>query len=205
MKDYRALGIVLQSFGMADQLPYPGLVCRLATEDPAKSGSMVRKVGNAAWLRFATAMAKYKTNPFADATNLDAIVKAYTLNSYETAQGKQLPGMEQALAFRRQAAQITTVAQLMASPSVLKVAVTETGIDYATFGVMDYNRQVAMLKSKIKLADFQNPAKLDAMAQRYLVAAGQDPASWGASDVSTTTTASLFGAGGGTSILSLFA
>ena len=205
MKDYRALGIVLKSFGMKDQLAYPGLVRRLLTEDPTSKTSTAQKIGNASYLRFATAMNQYKTNPLADAKSLAAVTKAYVLNGYEAAQGQQIPGMEQALAFRRQASQVTSIAQLMSNTPVLKVAVTQTGIDYATFGAMDYNRQVALLTKKVKLADLQNPTKVDRIAEQYLISAGQDAMAWGATTTATNTVASLFGATGTTSVLSLFA
>jgi hypothetical protein len=205
MKDYRALGIVLKAFGMSDQLAYPGLVRKLITEDPTSKTSTAQRIGNATYLRFAKAMGQYKSNPFTDPTNLAAVTDAYVLNRYEAMQGQNIPGMEQALAFKRQASQITSIAQLMTSPSLLKVAVTQTGIDYTTFGIMDYDRQVALLTRNVKLADLKNAKKVDGMAETYLVAAAQSPDSWGAATSTGNTVASLFGVSSNTSILSLFA
>ena len=205
MKDYRALGIVLGAFGMSDQQAYPGLVRKLITEDPTSASSTAQRIANPTYLRFAQAMGQYATNPFADATNLSAVVQAYVQNGYEQAQGVSIPGMQQALAFKRQAAQVTSVAQLLSDPSMLKVAVTTTGLDYSTFGVMSYDRQSALLTKTVKLSDLQDSKKVDSMAEQYLLYAAQDPTSWGATDATTYTTASLFGASGSASILSLFA
>jgi len=205
MKDYRALGIVLSAFGMASAITTPALVRQLITQDPTSSTSVAQKIGNATYLNFAKAMGQYKTNPFTDATNMSAITTAYLDNNYEAAQGQSIPGMTQALAFKRQASQITTVAQLMANTSAVKVAVTQIGIDYTTFGLMDYNRQVSLLTKKVKLADFQDAKKVDGMAERYLVNAAQDPVACGASPVSTGSITSLLGGSSSTSILSLFA
>jgi hypothetical protein len=189
MKDYRALGIVLGAFQMKDQLAYPGLVRKLITEDPTSATSTAKKIGNPTYLRFAQAMGQYKTNPLGSASNLTAITNAYVLNSYEADQGQKVPGMQDALAFKRQAAQVTSIAQLMSNTSLLKVAVAETGLDWSTFGVMQYDQQVKVLTQTTKLADFQNGAKVDKMAEQYLLTAGQNPSAW--SDAPTTNSNSV--------------
>ena len=144
MKDYRSLGVVLNAFNMSAEIAYPGLVTKLITQDPTSASSLANTMGNPDYKRFATAMAQYKTNPFASATNLTAVTNAYVLNSYEANQGQQIPGMQDALAFKRQAAQVTSIAQLMSNTSLLKVAVAQTGLDWSTFGVMQYDQQVKL-------------------------------------------------------------
>lgn len=189
MKDYRSLGVVLNAFNMSAEIAYPGLVTKLITQDPTSASSLANTMGNSDYKRFATAMAQYKTNPFASATNLTAVTNAYVLNSYEANQGQQIPGMQDALAFKRQAAQVTSIAQLMSNTSLLKVAVAQTGLDWSTFGVMQYDQQVKVLTQTTKLADFQNGAKVDKMAEQYLLTAGQNPSAW--SDAPTTNSNSV--------------
>ena len=193
MKDYRSLNIVLGAFNMSGEIAYPGLVKQLITQNPNSTSSTAYKIANPDYLRFATAMGQYNPPPFATAGNITAVTNAYVLNSYEASQGQQIPGMADALAFKRQASQITSVTALMSDQSLLKVAVAQTGLDWSTFGVMSYDQQVTLLSKNFKASDYQNATKVDQMAERYLVLAGQDPTSWGESSGSSQSVVSLLG------------
>jgi hypothetical protein len=204
MNNYRALQVVLGAYNVSDLLSYPGLVRQLLTQDPSSSTSTAQKIGNASYLNFAQALDQFSNNPFGTAGNVTAIVNAYVTNNFEVAQGNQIPGMQNALAFRRIASQITTIPELMTNQAALTVAVAQTGIDFTTYGNMSYQQQVAFLTSKIKLSDLQNPKTVDTMAEQYLVQAVQDPGDWNAAPADTNTVASLFGADNSTSLVSLF-
>ncbi|CAH2600376.1 Flagellar basal-body rod protein flgF [Rhodovastum atsumiense] len=191
MKDYRALGILLGAYGMSDQIQYPALIRKLITEDPTSTSSTAQRIGNTNYLAFAKAMAQYASNPFATGDGVQAVTDAYTLNSFEKDQGTQIPGMEQALAFKRQASGITTIAQLMSNLPALKVAVVQTGLDWTSYGAMDYDRQVKLLTSTIDIDDLQDPAKVDRMAEQFLIKAADDPTKCGAKDKEKYSLASL--------------
>ncbi len=204
MNDYRALKVVLGAYNVSDLLSYPGLVRNLLTEDPASAGSTARKIGNASYLNFATAMNRMRNNLFGSASNVNSIVGAYELNSYEQAQGQQIPGMQNALAFRRASSSITGIDALMSNQAALTVAVAQTGVTFTVYGSMSYTQQKAFLTQNIRLSDLQNPQTVDTWAEQYLLQAVQDPTSWNTGSSNGNTVLSLFGGSSGTSVVSLF-
>jgi hypothetical protein len=204
MKNYRALKVVLGAYNVPGLLSYPGLVRQLLTQDPSVSSSTAQKIGNASYLNFARAFNQFRNNPLGSASDVGAIVNSYETNSFEAAQGTQVPGMQNALAFKRMASQITTIPELMTNTAALSVAVAQTGINFMTYGNMSYDQQVSLLTKTIKLSDLQNTKTVDKMGEQYLLQAVQVPASWNASPSSGNTVASLLGADSSTSMVSLF-
>jgi hypothetical protein len=203
-KNYQAMSTVLGAYDLSDDIGYPALVKQLATQDPTSSSSTAQKLGNTNALAFAKAMNQYTSNPFASSTTMDSVVSAYKVNSFEKGQDSQVPGMSDALEFTRQASQVTSVAQLMSNSSMLKVAVAKTGLDWTTYGNMDYNQQVALITKTIKLSDLQNSTKVQQMAENFLVQSGQDPTATGATTASATTISDLLGGSSTNSVLALF-
>lgn len=204
MKDYRSLNIVLSAYNVPDLISYPGLVRQLLTQDPSSTASTAQKIGNPAYLRFAKAFGQFKTNPLGTVSGVSTVVTSYVTNKFEAAQNTRTPGLQNSLAFKRLAPQITSISQLMSNVPALKVAVAMTGVDFTTYGNMNYDDQVKLLTKKIKIADFKDPKKVDKMAEQYLVQAIQDPVAWGAIPQAGNTVLSLFGGAGDTSVLSLF-
>ena len=205
MKNYRALQVVLGAFNVSDLLTSPALTRQLLTQDPHAASSTVQKIGNPLYQVFANAFNQFKNNPFGNSAGVTSVVNSYIENNFEAAQNTQTPGMQNALAFTRTASQFKSIAALMSSAQALPVVVAQTGINFVTYGNMSYDQQVAFLTSKIKLADFQSPAKVTKMAENYLIKAVQDPTNWEATPPNTNTVLSLFGgSSSSTSILSLF-
>lgn len=204
MKDYRSLKIVLGAYNVSDLLSYPALTRQLLTQDPNATSSTARKIGNPAYQKFAAAFNQFQDKPLSNSSTVSTIVNNYVTNAYEAAQNTSTPGLQNALAFTRAAPQITSIAQLMSNKPALTVAVGQTGIDFNTYAAMNYDQQVSLLTKKIKVADFQNPAKVTKMAEQYLIQAVGDPTKWNATSANTTTMLSLFGGSSTTSILSLF-
>ena len=203
MKDYRSLKIVLGAYNVSDLLSYPALTRQLLTQDPKSTTATAQKIGDARYLNFALTFNQFQNSPFSSASNVSTVVTSYVTNAFEAAQNTKIPGMQNALAFKRTAAQITSIAQLMTNTPALAVAVAQTGITFSTYGNMSYDQQATLLTKKVKLADFQDPAKVTKMAEQYLVQAVQNPTSWNASS-SSSTVVSLFGGSGDTTELSLF-
>jgi hypothetical protein len=167
MKDYRSLSIVLNAFGLSDRIGQTALLKQVMTQDPTSKTSTAYKLGDAALTRFATAMAQFKTSPFSTSTNVDAVITSMSTNNYEAAQDTLSPGIGYALYFKRSIASLTTIQQVMADPKLLKVATTATNMP-DQFGTLDYNQQVSLLSSKIKMSDFSNPAYVDKFVGKYL-------------------------------------
>ena len=204
LKDYRSLSIVLGAFNVSDLLTSPALTRQLLTQDPSSTSSTVQKIGNPGYQIFANAFNQFQNNPIGSSGGATSIINSYVENSFEAAQNTQTPGMQNALTFTRTASQFTSIAKLMSSSAALPVVVAQTGITFNTYANMSYDQQVTFLTNKIKLADFQSPAKVTKMAENYLIQAVQNPTAWQATTADTNTVLSLFGGSNTTSILSLF-
>ncbi len=168
MKDYRALTIVLNAFGMSSDIIYPALVKKVLTQDPTKSSSLAQQMASPSYFRAGQAMGQWKTPPFSSASNIAAVVSAYATNSYETQQATATPGMDTALYFKRNASGITTINGLMSDAKMLSVVVASLNLS-SSFGSLDYSQQVTILTKAVKLKDFTSPAKVNQMAESYLI------------------------------------
>ena len=58
---------------------------------------------------------------------------------------------------------------MQADPDLLKVVVTSLGLPLENFQLLDFDQQTSILKSKLNIADFQNPAKVKQYAEQYLI------------------------------------
>ena len=198
LKDYRSLSIVLSAFGMTSALQQNALLKKLMTEDSTSKSSVAQRLANPTYLRFASAMAQFKTSPFANATNVNAVVKAVQTRNFEAAQDSRLPGMADALYFKRTVGSLTTITQLMSDPRLLKVAQSATNMP-DQFGSLDYSYQVKLLSKQIAMKNFQSTAYIDKFVGRYLALSSAASAT---SADTTGAMAILSGSGSATNILS---
>ncbi len=172
LKDFRALKVVLGAYGMSDRMPQTALLKKLLTQDPQAKGSLARGLANQAAFRFATALGNWKSSgssPFSNTNTLSQIANSYAQNSFEANQGKQIPGMQQALYFRRTIASATTVPMVISDSKLMEVVSGALDLP-VQFGILDYERQVVELTKKLKFDKFKDPAFVDKFAQRYLAA-----------------------------------
>lgn len=183
LRDYRSLSIVLSAFGMKVSLRQTALLRKLMTEDPSNKNSVVQKLANPAYLRFASAMGQFKTPPFTSRVNVNAVVKAVGTQNFEAAQDFLSSGISDALYFKRSIPALTTITQLMSDPRLLKVAQVATNMP-DQFGLLDYNFQVKLLTKQLSMKDFQNPGYVDKFVGRYLAVTSTSNA--GATDIAGT-------------------
>ncbi len=97
-----------------------------------------------------------------------SILSQYETNTYETKEGKQVPGLNTALYFSRVMPTITSINLLMSDPTLLKVVTTNLGIA-GTFNNLDFDQQVSLLTSKIKFPEAATSAKVQNAAEQYLI------------------------------------
>lgn len=215
LKDYRSLSIVLGAFGMKANLQQKALLRKLITEDPTSKTSVAQKLANPAYLRFANAMGQFKSQPFANQANVDAVVKAIGTQNFEAAQDAQSPGMSDALYFKRSIQSLTTITQLMSDPRLLKVAQAATNMP-DQFGTLDYSFQVKLLTKQVTMKNFQYSGYVDKFVSRYLAVTSTANASvadttgalsilQGSGSAENILGALLPQSSGGTAVLSLFA
>ncbi len=198
------------SLGTAGSALQPGQVLSLGsvaigtvqsvdgTGNVTLTGAITTAIAQGATLTVSGGLTQTTTPALADAANLASIENSYKTGQYEANEGQEIPGMDTALYFTRTAPAMTTMDELMADTNMLKVVSTNLGYDWTTFGGMSYDQQLNILTKGVNLSDFQDPAKVQQMAERYLTL-NSDSSSGSANPL-----LALFGSGsaGGDSILS---
>jgi len=167
LKNYRALTIVLQAFGIGSYAQDTALLKQVMTQNPNDTTSTAYQINDPALTRFAVAMGQFTTPPFASASNQAALVNAEATNNFESQQDSLSPGIADALYFTRSISSITSIDQLMSDPKLLQVAQVATNMP-SQFGTLDFNTQVSMLSAQIKVADFQKPGFVAQFVAKYL-------------------------------------
>ncbi|NHN87641.1 DUF1217 domain-containing protein [Acetobacter conturbans] len=211
MKNYKALAVVLGAYGLGSLQNSTALVKDLLTQDPTSSTSVAAKSGNSAWVAFAKAFSVWSesgsssstTSPFADQSTVDSIVSKYEEKSYETSleNSTSTSGVGNALYFTRTMTSATTLNDIMADPTLLKVVETVSGYNPTQFGVLDYDEQKRLLEKTVKLSDFSSAEKIQNYAERYLTTLQFDPQTV----TKSATLLSLYGSDGSSDpILTLF-
>ncbi len=143
-----------------------------------------------------------KTPALDDSGNVKTILSQYETSQYETQEGKQIPGMDDALYFTRTMPGITKITQLMSDTRLLNVVTTNLGLS-STYDQLPYDQQLSLLTSKVKLSDYANPTKLHNAAEQFLALNGEQAAS-GGSDTDPASVLLSGGSGGdlGSSLMS---
>ena len=100
--------------------------------------------------------------------NINTAISQFELSQYENSTDMQDNGVGNALYFTRKMSGVTTLAQLMSDPTLLKVAETVAGYDPSVFGTLDYDQQVRMLKDKVDFSKLSTPQQIQQYAERYL-------------------------------------
>ena len=106
--------------------------------------------------------------PLTTTTGLSAIVNQYLANQFETNEGAQVDGLQQALYFTNNISNITTTDELISDQTLLGVVVAADGLP-SDFTSLDFDRQTQILQQSVNLSDFSNPADVKKMAEEYLI------------------------------------
>jgi hypothetical protein len=94
------------------------------------------------------------------------VVSQYVNQSLDTSQGQQSPGVQLALYFQQNAANITNSYDILANKNLLTVVQTALGISpYSLLEPID--EQARQLTAKINISDFQNPTKLQSFIEQF--------------------------------------
>jgi hypothetical protein len=167
LKNYRALGIVLNSFGISSHINDTALLRQVMKQNPNAKTSTAYQINNPALTRFATAMGQFAKPPFASARNVAAMLNANATNNFETNQDELAPGIANALYFGRSIGAVSSIYQLMSDTKLLQVAEIATK-QPKSFGSLDFTTQEKLLSAAINVKDFQKPAFVKQFITKYL-------------------------------------
>ncbi|GBQ18885.1 DUF1217 domain-containing protein [Gluconacetobacter sacchari] len=104
----------------------------------------------------------------ASGVNIGTVVSQFEQEQYENSPDMQDDGVGNALYFTRKMSGITSLSQLMSDTTLLTVAETVSGYDPSTFGTLDYDEQVRLLKNKVDLTKLSTPKEIQQYAEQYL-------------------------------------
>jgi hypothetical protein len=94
-------------------------------------------------------------------------VDKYVRQTLEEEAGAQNEGVRLALYFERKAASIESPLGILADKAVLKVVQTALGISEMT-AFMDVDKQAEMIRKRLDVADFKDPAKVKTFLNRFI-------------------------------------
>lgn len=174
LKDKRLVSYVLEAYGFTDAKLTNDDLKKILTSDPLDPKSFVNKTGNAAYRTLASAFnfdanGKVRDIPILqaqDRSNMIATFDYYARQTLEEDAGSQNEGVRLALYFQRKAASITSPFSILADKALLQVVQTALGLPVAMSNA-DIDLQANMITKKLKIADLQDPKKLEAFISRF--------------------------------------
>lgn len=211
MSNYSANQVVLKAYNLSSLSGQQAVEKALLTQDPTSSSSLAQTSRNASWLAFADAFASMgaghgtaSATPFTS-DMMASTVSAYEQRQYETSEAQQKNGVGDALYFTRrmQSGKIKTVDDLMADPTLLRVAEVVSGYDPDQFGALDFDQQKRIISNKVDMKTFSQPENVQRYAERYLTQLQIHP-SYNSDDKPASMIDLFGGDDGGDGILALF-
>lgn len=169
LSDQRVLSLVLGAFGLGARISQTALLRKLLSQDPHAPGSLAASLADPKIIGFAEAFRTWKPPPLTSPKNVTTLINAYRATRFEQAADTQAAGLQDALYFKRNIGGITSLTQLQSDPNLLKVAARALGVPYDTYAALDFTRQTALLKAKIKLSDLTNAHWVAHTAELYLL------------------------------------
>lgn len=111
----------------------------------------------------------------ADKATLDGLVAKFTQARFEEALGESSDSLRRAVYAKRLLPQITSWFNVIADRNLATVVQSALGLP-SSFGQIDVDRQKAILEKRMDIKDFQDPAKLGKLIERYVAKSSVDEA-----------------------------
>lgn len=173
LADPKAMKVLLTANGLEDYSTYKGLVAKALKSDPNDSTSLANKLAstNAAWLSAA------KTYQFSskgldvlkDPATIQEISDGYAEVRWREGLDASAPGVSAALSFKDMAATITSPYQILGSAVAREVVTTALGLP-PQLAYQSLTSQATAITKRLDLKKLQDPAFVETLAKRYLIA-----------------------------------
>lgn len=172
------MNVLLTANDMQDQIGYTALATQALTSNLSDPNSLVNKLTDSRWQTLAKSY-NFATNGLSaiqNPTAIASIANAYAQATWQSNQDSVTPGLSNALAFKSQAAGITSVAQILGNMTVRTVVTTALGIP-PQIAFQDMGAQTQAIASRLDVTKLQDPKFVDSLAVQYLVANSANAAS----------------------------
>jgi hypothetical protein len=176
MRDRRTLTFVLTSFQLESEVGKTAIVRRLLTENPRDEASFANRMADPRYRELNAAFGGREGRPLANPALVDRIIAGAMTNRFEMAAGEGNSGLREALYFRRNAASINSVSELMSSRPMTTVMIGALGLPQQ-FGLLSFEQQRDLLEKRVDFNKLKDPAEVNRLVQRYLMRSGQESTS----------------------------
>ena len=168
MKDDRVYQFAMKAFGLDEMIYAKAFMKKVLTEGVDSSTSFANKLSDGQFKTFATAFnfARYGGTATAFSRTQQGTVDRYVRETLETGTGQTNEGARLALYFERTAPGVTNTLSLLADRALLKVTQVALGLPEST-SMLSLDKQVELIKKKLDVADFADPAKLKKFIGRF--------------------------------------
>ena len=168
LKNDRLYNFAMTAFGLKDMIYGKAFMRKVLTEGVDGTKSFALQLADGRFKEFAEAFnfARYGATATAFDRAQQGTIDRYARIQLEADAGRQDEGLRMALYFQRKAETVTSVFGLMGDSALYKVVQTALGLP-AAYSNADIDKQAAFIASKIDIADFKDPAKLDKFIVRF--------------------------------------
>jgi Protein of unknown function (DUF1217) len=159
---------VMKAFGLSDMMNAKGLIRKVLEGGVSNPHSLANTLNDPRYKALATAFnfASTGASTTSSATLQQTTVNNYVEQTLETNVGQQNQGTQEALYFQRMAPSITSAYSILGDKTLLKVVQTALGLP-VSMSQVNIDVQAKMITGQLKIADLQNPAKLQKFIERF--------------------------------------
>lgn len=168
LKNDRLYRYAMTAFGLEDMIFGKAFMRKVLSEGVDGPKSFALQLADPRFREFAEAFnfARYGAAATAFDRTQQGTVDRFLRIQLELDAGQRDEGLRMALYFQRKAPQVDSVYGLMGDPALYKVVQTVLGLP-AAYSNTDVDTQAAYIRSRIDIADFADPAKLDTFITRF--------------------------------------
>lgn len=163
--------VLMTANGLADQIPYTALANKTLQSQLSDPKSLANMLTDTRWKPVVQTFdfANQGLAVIQQPKVISALADAYAEVTWRNSLDVTTPGLSNALTFRKQAATITSVDQILGDPIMRKVVTTTLGIPLG-IAFQPLQAQEKAISARVDITRFKDPKFVESFVQRYLVA-----------------------------------
>lgn len=169
VKDYKVYTFTLTAFQLEEKADAPGFMKKILGQDLNDDKSYVNRLVDPRFKQMA------KTFDFEalgvinlkDPKVIDQVVEGYLVNEFEKRMGEQNPALREAMYFKRNASQVTSVYQILSDKTLSKVVRVGLGLP-EQMAYLDAKKQAAMIEKRLDVKKLSDPRFVDRLLRQYV-------------------------------------
>ncbi|WP_198018911.1 DUF1217 domain-containing protein [Azorhizobium doebereinerae] len=169
VNNYQLFNYAMTAYGLSDMAYAKAYMKEVLNSDLSSTSSFANQLADTKFATFAKAFSNLNPNAssssYTPATTQE-VVNNYVQQSLQTSVGQDDQGVQLALYFKENAANITSTYQVLGDAAIWQVVQTVYGFP-ASMGSMDIATQKAEVDAKFNVADLQDPTKVDQLLNRF--------------------------------------